>query len=135
MQYNYVITNDYAFSDLLQLNSFVAFFSFHNYLLDSIVSRYKHCSGLFTCVINKVIALKIHFCSFNQPALMRKVILVFPNITSIAEFLLTNKVSKTIIDSSQKTLKGMMSDKVLDVAVKQFGAKIKESIAVKSFGV
>lgn len=66
---------------------------------------------------------------------MRKVILVFPNITSIAEFLLTNKVSKTIIDSSQKTLKGMMSDKVLDVAVKQFGAKIKESIAVKSFGV
>lgn len=66
---------------------------------------------------------------------MRKVILVFPDITSIAEFLLTNKVSKTIIDSSQKTLKGIMSDKVLNVAVKQYGARIKESIAIKSFGV
>jgi hypothetical protein len=64
---------------------------------------------------------------------MRKVILVFPNVTNIAEFLLTNKVSKTIIDSSQKTLKGMMSDQVLDIAVKQYGAKVKESIAVKSF--
>lgn len=51
----------------------------------------------------------------------------------MAEFLLTNKVSKTIIESPQKTLKGMMSDKVLDVAVKQYGAKIKESIAIKAF--
>lgn len=65
---------------------------------------------------------------------MRKVILVFPNVTSIAEFLLTNKVSKTIIESSQKTLKGVMSDKVLDVALKQYGAKIKESIAIRTFG-
>lgn len=65
---------------------------------------------------------------------MRKVILLFPDVTSIAEFLLANKVSKTIIDSSQKTLKGMMSDKVLDTAVKIYGAKIKESIAIKSFG-
>lgn len=65
---------------------------------------------------------------------MRKVILIFPDVTSIAEFLLANKVSKTIIDSSQKTLKGMVSDKVLDIAVKQYGAKIKESIAVKTFG-
>jgi len=58
---------------------------------------------------------------------------MFPDVTSIAEFLLMNKVSKTIIDSSQKTLKGMMSDKVLDIAVKKYGAKIKESIAIKSF--
>jgi hypothetical protein len=65
---------------------------------------------------------------------MRKVILVFTDITSIAEFVLTNKVSKTIIDSSQKTLKGMMSDNVLEIAVKKYGAKIKESIAVRSFG-
>jgi hypothetical protein len=65
---------------------------------------------------------------------MRKVILVFPDVTSMSEFLLTNKVSKTIIESSQKTLKGVMSDKVLDVALKQYGAKIKESIAIRTFG-
>lgn len=64
---------------------------------------------------------------------MRKVILVFPNVTGLAEFLLSHKVSKTIIDSSQKTLKGIMNEKVLSVAVKQYGAKIKESIAIKSF--
>jgi hypothetical protein len=52
----------------------------------------------------------------------------------MSEFLLTNKVSKTIIESSQKTLKGVMSDKVLDVALKQYGAKIKESIAIRTFG-
>jgi hypothetical protein len=66
---------------------------------------------------------------------MRKVILLFPDVTSIAEFLLTHKVSKTIVDSSQKTLKGIISDKVLDAAVKKYGAKVKESIAVKSFGI
>jgi len=65
---------------------------------------------------------------------MRKVILVFPDVTSLAEFVLTNKVSKTIIDSSQKTLKGIMSDQVMDVAIKQFRAKIKESIAIRTFG-
>lgn len=85
-------------------------------------------------MINKLSFLNNQFSSFNQLPLMRKVILVFPNVTSIAEFLLTNKVSKTIIESSQKTLKGVMSDKVLDVALKQYGAKIKESIAIRTFG-
>lgn len=83
---------------------------------------------------NKLSFLKDQFSSFNQLPLMRKVILVFPDVTSMTEFLLTNKVSKTIIESSQKTLKGVMSDKVLDVALKQYGAKIKESIAIKTFG-
>jgi hypothetical protein len=92
------------------------------------LSSYSH------LVTNKAQTLPYNFSSFNQPALMRKVILVFPDVISLSEFVLANKVSKTIIDSSQKTLKGMMSDKVLAVAVKQFGAKIKESIAVKSFG-
>lgn len=88
---------------------------------------------LFTCVINKLFLFKAQLCSFIQLHFMRKVVLIFPDVTSIAEFLLANKVSKTIIDSSQKTLKGMISDKVLDVAVKQYGARIKESIAVRTF--
>lgn len=65
---------------------------------------------------------------------MRKVILVFPDVISLTEFILSNKVSKAIIDSSQKTLKGIMSDKVMDVAIKKYKAKIKESIAIRTFG-
>ena len=64
---------------------------------------------------------------------MRKVILIFPDITSVAEFLLTYKVSKAIVESSEKKLKAVMSDKHLNIACKQYGAKIKESIAIKSF--
>jgi hypothetical protein len=66
---------------------------------------------------------------------MRKVILVFPDVITLTEFLLSHSVSKTIIDSSQKKLKGIMSDKVLTIAVKQYGAKVKEAITIKSFGV
>lgn len=64
---------------------------------------------------------------------MRKVVLIFPDVTSIAEFLFTYKVSKAIVDSSEKMLKGIMSDKHLNIACRQFGAKIRESIAIKSF--
>jgi len=65
---------------------------------------------------------------------MRKVILIFPDVITLTEFLLTHSVSKTIIDSAQKKLKGIMSDKVLSIAVKQYGAKVKESITIRSFG-
>jgi hypothetical protein len=64
---------------------------------------------------------------------MKKVILVFPNVTSIAEFLLVHKVSKAIVDSQEKVLKGIMSEKDIDIACKQYGAKIKEAISVRPF--
>jgi len=63
---------------------------------------------------------------------MRKVILLFPDIVSMAEFILTHKVSRVIIDSSEKMLRGTISDKHLDIACRQYGAKIKESILVKA---
>jgi len=93
-----------------------------------IFPTYSHLllTNLKLCSKNSVVS--------NEPALMRKVILVFPDVISLTEFVLANKVSKTIIDSSQKMLKGVVSDKVLTVAVKQYGAKIRESIAVKTFG-
>jgi hypothetical protein len=64
---------------------------------------------------------------------MRKVVLIFPDVISITEFLLTHRISKVIIDSSEKKLQGTLHEKHLDIAVKQFGAKVKESIAVKHF--
>jgi len=74
------------------------------------------------------------FCSFPKLLpIMRKVILIFPDVTSISEFLLTYKVSRAIVDSTEKKLKGIMSDKHLSIACRQYGAKIKESIAIKCF--
>jgi hypothetical protein len=64
---------------------------------------------------------------------MRKVILIFPDVTSIAEFVLTYRISKVIIDSSEKKLQGTLHEKHLAIACKEFKAKIRESIAVKHF--
>jgi hypothetical protein len=62
---------------------------------------------------------------------MRKVLLLFPDVISISDFVLTEKVSKVIIDSSRKTLKGIITEKQLQVACKEFNAKVKESVFVK----
>ena len=64
---------------------------------------------------------------------MRKVILIFPDVISLTEYVLTHKVSKIIIDSSQKMLKGTISENHLSIACKQYGAKVRESIVVKHF--
>ena len=63
---------------------------------------------------------------------MRKVILFFPDVTSISEFILTHKVSRVIINSTEKMLKGTISEQHLHIACKQYGAKIKESVMVKN---
>ena len=74
------------------------------------------------------------FSSFHYPlATMRKVILVFPDVISLTDFILTHKVSKIIIDSSQKMLKGTISESHLGIACKQYGARVRESIVVKHF--
>ena len=65
---------------------------------------------------------------------MRKVVLIFPDVISIAEFVLNYKVAKIIIDSSEKRVTGIITEKHLEIAVKKYGARIKESIIVTSFG-
>jgi hypothetical protein len=63
---------------------------------------------------------------------MRKVTLIFPDVSSITEFVLSYKVSKALVNTSEKTLKAIMAEKHLGIAIKQFGAKVKESIPIKS---
>jgi len=65
---------------------------------------------------------------------MRKVTLLFPDVLSMTEFILVNRPSKAITDSAGKLFKGIVTDLVLEIACKQYGAKIKESIQTKSFG-
>ena len=64
---------------------------------------------------------------------MRKVTLVFPDISSLTEFILSFRASKALIDSTEKQLTAVMSEKSLEVACKIYGAKIRESVAVTSF--
>ena len=64
---------------------------------------------------------------------MRKVILIFPDVISMTDFLLSYKVSKAISNTSQKELRCIVTDAVLEIACKQFGAKIKEAISIKNF--
>jgi hypothetical protein len=64
---------------------------------------------------------------------MRKVILIFPDVMSMTEFLFSNKVAKAQTNSAAKELTGIMTEKILDIACKQYGAKVKESIAIKHF--
>jgi len=63
---------------------------------------------------------------------MRKVTLLFPDVLSITEFVLSYKVSKAIVNTSEKTLTATMPEQHLNVAVKQYRAKIKGSSPVKS---
>jgi len=64
---------------------------------------------------------------------MRKVLLIFPDVTSLADFVLTHRLSKVITDSAAKTLQGTIHENYVEIACRQFGAKIKESVAVKHF--
>jgi hypothetical protein len=64
---------------------------------------------------------------------MRRVTLIFPDVASLAEFILSFKISKAIVDSTEKKLIATMTDKNLDTACKFYGARIKESIAIRSF--
>jgi len=63
---------------------------------------------------------------------MRKVVLLFPDTVSISEFLLMQKVSRVIIDTGEKMLRGILTDAQLHIACKQYGAKIRSSSVVKT---
>jgi hypothetical protein len=65
---------------------------------------------------------------------MRKVTLIFPDVISLTEFLLMHPVSRAQTDSAEKLLRGIVTEKVLDIACKDYGARVKESIQLKSSG-
>ena len=62
---------------------------------------------------------------------MRKVTLSFPDVTSLSEFILTYKVSRVVINSSEKLLKGVIPQTLVQVACRQYGARVRESVPAK----
>ena len=61
---------------------------------------------------------------------MKKVSLTFPNVVSMTEFILTQKLSHIETDCRQLTLKGLLSNENVSIARKQYKAKLIESIKV-----
>ena len=61
---------------------------------------------------------------------MRKVSLTFPNVTSMADFILTQRLSHIETDCRQLTIKGLLSSEHIIIAKKKFKAKFTESVKV-----
>lgn len=58
---------------------------------------------------------------------MKKLVLAFPSQGSMAEFILTCKITEVDTDYVYSTLTGTFSEECLKVAIEQFGATISEA--------
>jgi hypothetical protein len=56
---------------------------------------------------------------------MKAVGLIFPDTTSIANFLLWYKPSKLEVNSTQRTLSGRLAEELIVIALTQYGAELK----------
>jgi len=61
---------------------------------------------------------------------MKRVVLVFPDITAITNFLLKHRLGGTEINSTENSLNGVLTDDDINDACVNFGATIKLSYSV-----
>lgn len=57
---------------------------------------------------------------------MRKVILIFPDSSSIAGFLITQRIAKAEVSSHQQTLAAPLTEDQIMIACTQYGAELKQ---------
>ena len=57
---------------------------------------------------------------------VKKIVLVFPNTISIAEFVLLYKVNNIQINSLDKTIKGVIPPNLVKIACQQFKAQLSK---------
>ena len=62
--------------------------------------------------------------------LMKKAVLIFPEVTSMAEFILSHKISRAQSNSVDLTLTAVMTEQQIATARKQYKARVKSSITV-----
>ena len=55
----------------------------------------------------------------------------FPDAVRMADFILTNKVSKVETDSREITIKGLLTDQLIAIAETQYEAKLIDLRAVE----
>ena len=58
---------------------------------------------------------------------MKKVVLIFPDNISMAEFILSQKPSKVETNSIERSIVAVLTDKQIEVACKTYGASLKRS--------
>lgn len=72
-------------------------------------------------------------CTFPLPSYhMKKAVLIFPSTISMAEFIMAQRITKAESNSIEKCLTAVMTDKQIEIARKQFGAKLKASSVVRA---
>ena len=62
---------------------------------------------------------------------MKKIVLVFPDASSMVDFLLIYKVGGVEANSAELTLSGRLSEKLVDVAVTEYGAEIVNGASIE----
>jgi hypothetical protein len=62
---------------------------------------------------------------------VKQVLLRFPDAVRMADFILTNKVSKVETDSREITIKGLLTDQLIAIAETQYEAKLIDLRAVE----
>jgi hypothetical protein len=55
---------------------------------------------------------------------MKQVELVFPEVTTMAEFILEQKLSKVEFDTEHCNLKGLLTDDLIKIAETEYGATV-----------
>ena len=58
---------------------------------------------------------------------MKKVVLLFPDNISMAEFILSEKPSKVETNSIERSIDAVLTDKQIEIACKRHGASLKRS--------
>jgi hypothetical protein len=61
---------------------------------------------------------------------MKRVVLIFPDTTRLSQFLLEKKVTKAIVNTSKKSLSGLIAEEQINEACKKYSAKVKRCSAI-----
>jgi hypothetical protein len=56
---------------------------------------------------------------------MKEVVLIFPDVQSMADFIVAEKISKAEADSFEQTVIGVVSDDQIEIAKQVYGAMLK----------
>jgi hypothetical protein len=62
---------------------------------------------------------------------MKKVVLIFPDTTRMAEFILMHRITKAETNSIECSLSATTTDQVIEIARKQYGAKLRACTLVR----
>ena len=60
----------------------------------------------------------------NTNGILKRALLTFPTVAGMAEFILSNKVTKVDANTADCSIPGLFSDELIVIAETQYGAKL-----------